>query len=86
MAGLLGKSARREGATLAQVAPAWLLAQRLWLVPIPGTRKLARLEENIGATAVALTPNDLGAIERAAAPLTSLGARNTESQVRLTNR
>ena len=78
MAGLLGTIAWREGATLAQVAPAWLLAQRLWVVPIPGTTKLHRLGENIGAADVELTPDDLGEIERAAAQITVQGARYPE--------
>ena len=85
MAGLLGKSARREGATLAQVAPAWLLAQRLWLVPIPGTRKLERLEANIGAADIELTADDLGELERAAAQITVQGAQYPEHLEARTN-
>ncbi len=64
---VLSAIARRKSATPAQIALAWLLAQKPWIVPIPGTTKLNRLEENIGATAVALTPDDLGAIDQAAA-------------------
>jgi aryl-alcohol dehydrogenase-like predicted oxidoreductase len=63
---LLGKIAERKKATPAQIALAWLLAQKPWIVPIPGTTKLGRLEENIGAVAVELTPDDLGEIESAA--------------------
>src|SRR5438309_1380043 len=63
---LLGSIAQRKKATPAQIALAWLLAQKPWIVPIPGTRRLERLEENIGAVAVALTPDDLRAIDRAA--------------------
>src|SRR3989475_3203421 len=61
---LLGSIAERKKATPAQIALAWLLAQKPWIVPIPGTTKLHRLEENIGAVAVALTPDDLRQIER----------------------
>jgi aryl-alcohol dehydrogenase-like predicted oxidoreductase len=64
---LLRRIAERKKATPAQIALAWLLAQKSWIVPIPGTTKLARLEENIGASAVGLTPEDLGEIDRAAA-------------------
>jgi aryl-alcohol dehydrogenase-like predicted oxidoreductase len=59
----------------AQIALAWLLVQKPWIVPIPGTTKLHRLEENIGAVDVDLTPDDLGAIENAAAQITVEGAR-----------
>ncbi len=75
---LLGEVGRRKGATPAQIALAWLLAQKPWIVPIPGTTKLARLEENIGAAAVELTADDLGEIERAAAKITVQGARYPE--------
>jgi len=75
---LLGEAARRKGATPAQIALAWLLAQKPWIVPIPGTTKLARLEENIGAAAVELTPEDLREIESAAAKITVQGARYPE--------
>ena len=61
---LLGRIAQRKEATPAQIALAWLLAQKPWIVPIPGTRKLERLEENIGAAAVELTPDDLREIEQ----------------------
>src|SRR5437899_1192782 len=72
---LLGKIAQRKKATPAQVALAWLLAQKPWIVPIPGTTKLARLEENIGAAAIELTPDDLRGIENAASQITVQGAR-----------
>ena len=75
-----GRSARRRSrhakkATPAQIALAWLLAQKPWIVPIPGTTKLHRLEENIGAAAVELTPDDLREIESAASKITVQGAR-----------
>jgi aryl-alcohol dehydrogenase-like predicted oxidoreductase len=72
---LLGEVARRKEATPAQVALAWLLAQKPWIVPIPGTTKLHRLEENLGAVSVALTPEDLRAIEEAASKIEVEGAR-----------
>ncbi|MBV9122720.1 MAG: aldo/keto reductase, partial [Planctomycetes bacterium] len=83
---LLGKVARRKAATPAQVALAWLLAQKPWIVPIPGTTKLHRLEENIGAAAVELTPDDLREIENAAAQIRVQGARYSEQHERLTGR
>src|SRR2546429_3222224 len=67
---LVGSIAQRKNATPAQIALAWLLAQKPWIVPIPGTRRLGRLEENIGAVAVALTPGDLRDIESAASQTT----------------
>jgi len=72
---LLDSIAERKRATPAQIALAWLLAQKPWIVPIPGTTKLARLEENIGAAAVELTPDDLGDIESAASKIPVQGAR-----------
>src|SRR3954465_1033882 len=75
---LLGNIAKRKKATPAQIALAWLLAQKPWIVPIPGTTKLHRLEENIGATAVELTPDDLREIESAASKITVQGARYPE--------
>ena len=75
---LLGNVAKRKKATPAQIALAWLLAQKPWFVPIPGTTKLERLEENIGAAAVELTPDDLGEIYSAAAKVTVQGARYPE--------
>lgn len=83
---LLGAMAKRKGATAAQIALAWLLAQKPWIVPIPGTTKLARLEENIGAAAIALTPDDLREIEDAAAGIAVAGARYPEQLEQLTNR
>jgi len=75
---LLGKIAAQKGATPAQIALAWLLEQKPWIVPIPGTTKLSRLEENIGALAVELTADDLQQIESAAAAITVEGARYPE--------
>jgi aryl-alcohol dehydrogenase-like predicted oxidoreductase len=75
---LLGTIAERKQATPAQIALAWLLAQKPWIVPIPGTRKLSRLEENIGAVAIELTSDDLREIESAASKITVQGARYPE--------
>src|SRR5438477_5111778 len=75
---LLGEIAKRKKATPAQIALAWLLAQKPWIVPIPGTTKLKRLEENIGATSTELTPEDLREIESAASKITVQGARYPE--------
>jgi aryl-alcohol dehydrogenase-like predicted oxidoreductase len=83
---LLGEIARRKGATSAQIALAWLLAQRPWIVPIPGTRRPDRLEENIGAAAIELTPDDLREIEGAASRIAVQGARYPEELERMTNR
>ncbi len=83
---LLGSIAERKKATPAQIALAWLLAQKPWIVPIPGTTKLARLEENIGAAAIELTPNDLREIESAASKITVQGARYPEHIERMTGR
>jgi aryl-alcohol dehydrogenase-like predicted oxidoreductase len=83
---LLGRIGERKKATPAQVALAWLLAQKPWIVPIPGTRKLERLEENIGAAAVALTPDDLREIDGAASKITVQGARYPEHLERMTGR
>jgi aryl-alcohol dehydrogenase-like predicted oxidoreductase len=71
----LTRFAERKNATSAQIALAWILAQRPWIVPIPGTTKRRRLEENLGAAAVALTPDDLREINRAAAEIAIHGAR-----------
>ncbi len=76
--------ATRKGAIAAQVALAWLLAQKQWIVPIPGTTKLHRLEENLGAVAVELTARDLQEIERAASKITLHGARLPESALKMT--
>jgi aryl-alcohol dehydrogenase-like predicted oxidoreductase len=83
---LLGNIAERKNATPAQIALAWLLAQKPWIVPIPGTTKLHRLDENIGAVSVELTPDDLRDIESAAAKITVQGARYPEKLERMTGR
>src|SRR5437660_1152816 len=83
---LLGSIAQRKNATPAQIALAWLLAQKPWIVPIPGTRKLERLEENIGAVAIELTADNLRDIESAASQITVEGARYPESLEQLTYR
>jgi len=83
---LLGKIGQRKKATQAQIALAWLLARKPWIVPIPGTTKLNRLDENIGAVAVELTPDDLRDIESAAAKITVHGARYPEKLEQLTGR
>ncbi len=88
---LLGKIAEKRNdysikATPAQIALAWLLARKPWIVPIPGTRKLERLEENIGAVAVELTPDDLREIDSAASQITIQGARYPEELERTTGR
>jgi aryl-alcohol dehydrogenase-like predicted oxidoreductase len=83
---LLGQIAERKKATPAQIALAWLLAQKPWIVPIPGTTKLHRLEENIGAAAVELTPDNLGEIDSAASKILVQGARYPEHLERMTNR
>jgi aryl-alcohol dehydrogenase-like predicted oxidoreductase len=83
---LLGRIAERKKATPAQIALAWLLAQKPWIVPIPGTTKLNRLEENIGAVAVELTSDDLHEIESAASKITVQGARYPENLEQLTGR
>ena len=82
---LLGKIAQGKKATPAQIALAWLLAQKPWIVPIPGTTKLNRLDENIGAAAVELTENDLREIESAASKITVHGARYPEHIERMSN-
>jgi aryl-alcohol dehydrogenase-like predicted oxidoreductase len=83
---LLEQIARRKKATPAQVALAWLLAQKPWIVPIPGTTKLRRLEENIGAVSIELTPGDLRDIETAAWKITVEGARYPEQLEKMTGR
>ncbi len=80
----LNKVAERKNATPAQIALAWLLAQKPWIVPIPGTRKLERLEENIGAASVELTPDDLQEIENAAVKIKVQGARYPEEMEKMT--
>jgi aryl-alcohol dehydrogenase-like predicted oxidoreductase len=86
MVDLLNRVAERKRATPGQVALAWLLAQKPWIVPIPGTRKLERLEENLGAASVELTDADLREIDDAAARITVRGARLPEDVLKLTNR
>jgi aryl-alcohol dehydrogenase-like predicted oxidoreductase len=81
---LLGKIAERKIATPAQIALAWLLAQKPWIVPIPGTRKLTRLEENIGSVAVELTPDDLREIDSTASKISVQGARYPEALEKMT--
>ena len=83
---LLGEIGRRKQATPAQIALAWLLAQKPWIVPIPGTTKPHRLEENLGAAAVDLTSDDLREIDRAASRITVQGARYPEQLEQLTGR
>src|SRR5262249_17325186 len=83
---LLGDIAQQKKATPAQIALAWLLAQKPWIVPIPGTTKLNRLEENIGAVAVELTPDDLQQIETDASQLSAQGARYPEALQKLVGR
>jgi aryl-alcohol dehydrogenase-like predicted oxidoreductase len=83
---LLAAIAERKKATPAQIALAWLLAKKPWIVPIPGTTKPARMEENIGAAAIALTPDDLRDIDGAAAKISVQGARYPEELERMTYR
>ena len=83
---LLGAIARQKHATPAQIALAWLLAQKPWIVPIPGTTKLSRLDENNGALAVELTPDDLRNIDDAASQITVQGARYPEKLEQMTGR
>src|ERR1700689_1806708 len=83
---LLASVGERKKATPAQIALAWLLAQKPWIVPIPGTTKLHRLDENIGAVSVELTPGDLRDIESAASKITVQGARYPEKLEQMTGR
>jgi aryl-alcohol dehydrogenase-like predicted oxidoreductase len=83
---LLGRIASRKNATPAQVALAWLLAQKPWIVPIPGTTKLHRLEENVGAAAVELTPDDLHDINSAVAKINVQGDRYSADRQQLVGR
>ena len=82
----IGKIGQRKKATVAQIALAWLLAQKPWIVPIPGTTKLNRLEENIGAVEIELTPDDLREIDSAASKITVQGARYPEKLEQMTGR
>jgi len=83
---LIAAFASKKKATSAQIALAWLLAQKPWIVPIPGTTKLERLEENIGAVAMELTPEDLRELDAATAKITVQGARYPEELERMTYR
>jgi aryl-alcohol dehydrogenase-like predicted oxidoreductase len=83
---LLGEIAKNKRATPAQIALAWLLAQKPWIVPIPGTTKLKRLEENVGAAGVQLTSDDLREIENAASKISVQGARYPEHLEQMTGR
>jgi len=86
MVDLLVEVAKRKNATPAQIALAWLLAQKPWIVPIPGTTKLHRLEENLGAVSVDLTPSDLQEIDRASSAIKVEGARYPEQFEKLVGR
>ncbi len=86
MVDLIQQIAIRKNATPAQIALAWLLAQKPWIVPIPGTTKLHRLEENIGAVSVELTAEDLQVIETASSKIEIVGARYAETTQKLVNR
>ena len=83
---LLGRIAEEKGATPARIALAWLLAQKPWIVPIPGTRRLERLDENLGAADIELTADDLAAIDTAAAAITVQGERYPEAMQRMIDR
>ncbi len=84
MVALLGDMAKRKNATPAQIALGWILAQKPWIVPIPGTRKQERLDENLGAVNVELTPDDLHEIDEAAAKITLMGDRYPEALEKMT--
>jgi aryl-alcohol dehydrogenase-like predicted oxidoreductase len=84
MIDLLGRIANRKKSTPAQIALAWLLAQKAWIVPIPGTTKISRLEENIGAVPIELTPEDLRDINSAASEIQVEGARYPEAIEKMT--
>ena len=86
MVDLLSDIAKRKNATPAQIALAWLLAQKPWIVPIPGTRKLERLDENIGAATAELTQEDLQEIESASSKITVQGTRYPENLEKMTGR
>ncbi len=83
---LLAQIGKRKNASPAQISLAWLLAQKSWIVPIPGTTKLNRLEENNGAVEIELTPEDLREIESAASKIAIQGARYPEKLEQMTNR
>lgn len=83
---LLGTVAKEKNGTPAQIALAWLLAQKPWIVPIPGTTKLSRLDENLGALSINLTTDDLQRIDAAASELTVQGGRYPEHLEAMTGR
>jgi len=83
---LLSRIGEQKGATPAQIALAWLLAQKPWIVPIPGSRKLVRLDENTGALAVELTPEDLREIQNAISKITVQGDRYPDNLKQMTGR
>jgi len=83
---LLRIVAERKGATPAQIALAWLLAQKPWIVPIPGTRRLDRLDQNLGSVSVVLTKDDLREIEQSASKIEVQGARYPEAILKLSGR
>lgn len=86
LVGLIAAFAAKKSATSAQVVLAWLLAQKPWIVPIPGTAKLQRLEENIGAVDVELTPDDLRELDAATAKIPVRGDRYPTALEQMTNR
>ncbi len=86
MADLVARIAADKQVTPAQIALAWLLAQRPWVVPIPGTTKLHRLDENLGAADIELTPDDLREIDSLTSQVTVHGARYSESSQKLVDR
>ncbi len=83
---LIGKIAEKKQATPAQIALAWLLAQKAWIVPIPGTTKLHRLEENIGSVSVELSEEDIREIETASSQINIQGARYPEKLLNMTGK
>jgi aryl-alcohol dehydrogenase-like predicted oxidoreductase len=83
---LLGKFAEQKKATSAQIALAWLLAKKPWIVPIPGTTKMARLEENLGAADIHLTAEDMAALESASSKIKLQGARYSDFHQQLVGR
>ena len=86
LVGLFGRMAERKNATPAQIVLTWLLAQKSWIVPIPGTTKLHRLAENNGAASIVLTPDELQEIEVSAAQIRVTGERYPENILKMTGR
>lgn len=86
MVSLITNIAERKNATPAQIALGWILAQKPWITPIPGTTKIHRLEENAGGAAIQLTSDDLKEIESAAANISILGARYSESSQKMVDK